>query len=78
MVTKVDEAPSGVRELEWLVSQYRSLHARAVEREAALKRTVAELRHTDGEQRERIDALLLENGKLRARQGWLELQLFGR
>ena len=78
MVTKVDEAPSGVRELEWRVSQYRSLHARAVEREAALKRTVAELRHTDGEQRERIDALLLENGKLRARQGWLELQLFGR
>ena len=78
VATAVRESSSELRELEWRASQYRSLHARAVEREAALKREVAELRQNDREQRERIAALLLENEKLRARQGWLELQLFGR
>ena len=64
--------------LQWRANNYQSLHARAVEREKTWKQKVEALRHLVSQQQERIDALLLENEKLRARQTWLEQQVFGR
>jgi transposase len=69
---------SEIGELQWRIGHYRSLHARASEREAGLKQEGEKLRRIVGEQQERLTALLLENDKLRARQSWLEQQLFGR
>lgn len=83
-------------ELRWQVGHYRSLHARVLERERALKQEVHDLEeqarerdkalqqqlrdHREGlrEREERIAALLEENERLRARQAWLESQVFGR
>jgi len=65
-------------EWRWRAGHYQSLHARALDRERALERRVEELQRLVGEQQERIAGLLAENEKLRARQKWLEQQLFGR
>ena len=78
MAAEIAEQSSALRELEWRVAHYQSLHARAVEREQIWKQHAAALQHVASQQHARIEALLLENEKLRARQTWLEQQLFGR
>jgi transposase len=72
------EQSSLLRELRWRVSHYQSLHARAVARENILKQKLEALRQLTGQQKERLDALLLENEKFRSRLTWLEQQIFGR
>jgi len=87
---------SELRELRWQVGNYRSLHARVLERERALKQRmegllqrgceqerawkeeVQKLREGLLDREERIAALLQEAEALRARQAWLEQQMFGR
>lgn len=78
MAAEASTRAGEIGELQWRIGHYRSLHARASEREAKLKQEDEKLRRIINEQQERITALLLENEKLRARQSWLEQQLFGR
>lgn len=73
----IREQSSEVRELQWRVSQYQSLHARAVDRENNLKHEVQELHERTELQQKKIDELLQANEKLKAREAWLEQQLFG-
>jgi transposase len=65
-------------ELRWYVGQYRSLHARAVEREGNLKRRVAVLEDAIKRQGERIAQQAEEIGALKAERAWLKQQIFGR
>lgn len=67
-----------VRALNCEVAYYKAMHARAVEREAVLKRRGCELEERCTSQEERIKELLEANEKLQARVTWLEQQLFGR
>lgn len=96
VAAEVSKESAELRELRWQVANYRSLHARVLERERALKQKleelqqalherertwkqeVAEFREGVREREERIAALLQETEALRARQAWLEQQVFGR
>lgn len=78
MVSDTHASSSDLSELQWRVGHYQSLHSRAVERERIWKQKVEELQQITRQQQERIQALLGENEKLRARQAWLEQQIFGR
>lgn len=76
VAAKASQESADLRELRWQVANYRSLHARVLEREKALKRQVEELGRGVRERDERIAALLQEAEVLRARQAWLEQQVF--
>lgn len=78
VAAEASQESAELRELRWHVANYRSLHARVLEREKALKRQVEELGRGLRERDERIAALLQETEVLRARQAWLEQQVFGR
>lgn len=77
MANEIGAQSSELLELQWRVSHYQSLHARAVERENIFKQKAQEFEQRVGRQQERIEGLLQENEKLKARQAWLEQQLFG-
>jgi transposase len=78
MAAGILEPADKLRALNCDLGYYKVMHARAVEREAVLKRRVCELEERCAGQEERIRELFEANEKLLARVAWLETQLFGR
>ena len=78
MAAELHEPADKLRALRCDVGYYKTMHARAVEREVVLRQRVCELEERNARQEERIRELLKANEKLLARVAWLETQLFGR
>lgn len=78
MGTTTSTPSSDLRELHWRVNNYRSLHVRAVEREAVWKAKAQELEEVVRRQAAKIAELDQQVEAFKAGCAWLEQQLFGR